>query len=227
MPALRVDARSVTVLASAKNVGPGITSEAGGGAEVADTRRWHPASRVANKSVATVVIVATLVAACSGGTSARPTPPTSPSPTTSLSVEAQILTAWRAEHTAYAAAVRAMDPRYPALTQTAIDPALRGAVAFITASRAQGIVARGSQDLGSPKVISLTPATDPQTAIVQSCIHDGLVLINGKTGKPVPGLAGQVTWALERTTLRHIEGVGWLVADNVVKQDEKESVCGA
>jgi hypothetical protein len=100
-------------------------------------------------------------------------------------------------------------------------------VAFIAAAKAQGIVVRGSQDLGAPTVVSLNPTAAPDTAVVRACIHDGLVLINGKTGKPVPGTAGQVTFALELTTLKLVEGVGWMVSDNDVKQGLKESVCTA
>lgn len=182
---------------------------------------------VCTQRMAPVVLAATLAAGCTSTTSPHSAPSTSPPALTSSAIDAQVLAAWRAEHAAYAAAIRAMDPHYPGLTQTAIDPALRSATAFIATSKAQGILAQGWQDLGFPRVISLTPSTDPRIAVVQSCIHDGLVLINGHTGRPVPGLPGRVTWGLERTTLRHVEGVGWLVADNVVNQDDKESVCAA
>jgi hypothetical protein len=142
-----------------------------------------------------------------------------------VSVEAQVLSAWRAEHQAYADALRALNPRASALAQSAINPALQRAVAYIAVVKAQGIVVRGSQDLGSPKVVSLAPTTDPTRAIVESCVRGGLILINGKTGKPVPGLAGEATWNFEHTTLTRVEGVGWMVSDNVVKQALKESVC--
>ena len=183
--------------------------------------------RVYTKRAAPVVLATALAAGCTSATTAQPAPSSLPPTLTSSAIAAQVLDAWRAGHVAYAAAIRAMDPHYPALTQTTIDPALRSATAFIATSKAQGILAQGWQDLGSPKVISLTPSTDPRMAVVQSCIHDGLVLINGHTRKPVPGLPGRVTWGFEHTTLRHVEGVGWLVADNVVNQDDKESVCAA
>lgn len=136
-----------------------------------------------------------------------------------------MLSAWRAEHEAYADALRALNPNAPALARSAINPVLQRAMAYIAVAKAQGIVVRGTQDLGSPKVISLAPTTDPTTAIVESCVRDGLVLLNGKTDRPVPGLSGQATWNFEHTTLRLVEGVGWMVSDNVVKQDLKESVC--
>ncbi|MDP9164720.1 MAG: hypothetical protein M3O32_01395 [Actinomycetota bacterium] len=142
-----------------------------------------------------------------------------------MSVEAQVLSAWRAEHEAYADALRTLNPRAPALVESAINPVLQQAMAYIAVAKAQGIVVRGSQDLGAPKVISLTPATDPTKAIVESCVRGGLILIDGKTGQPVPGLSGQATWNFERTTLTLVEGVGWMVSDNVVKQSLKESVC--
>jgi hypothetical protein len=144
-----------------------------------------------------------------------------------VSVEAQVLVAWHTEHEAYANALRALNPKDQALAQSAINPALQRAVAYIALAKAQGIVVRGSQDFGTPAVVSLSPPSAPDTAIVRACIHDGLVLINGKTGKPVPGTAGQVTFALEHTTLKLVEGVGWMVSDNDVKQSVKESVCTA
>ena len=149
----------------------------------------------------------------------------SPSPSPSVNVEAQVLSAWRAGHEAYAAALRAENPNDPALAQSTINPALQRAVAYIAVVKAQGIVVRGSQDLGAPKVISLTPTTAPTAAVVESCVRGGLILINGKTGKPVPGLSGQATWNFEHTTLKLVEGVGWMVSDNVIKQSLKESVC--
>jgi hypothetical protein len=170
-------------------------------------------------------LATTLVAACSSGKAAAPSP--RPDPSLTPSVAAQVLAAWRAEHLAYAEALRALNPNDPALAQTAINPALQRAVAFIATAKAQGIVVRGTQDLGTPTVLELSPTTTPDTAIVRSCIHDALVLINGKTGKPVPGAAGQVTYAAERTTLKLVEGVGWMVSDNDIKQGLKESVCAA
>lgn len=186
---------------------------------MAGTGPWDPHGGVQKLIVA--IVATTTLAACSSGRAAAPSPSPSPSATASLSVEAQVLAAWQAEHVAYADALRNLDPRAPGLAQTAIDPALRRAVAYIAITKAQGIVVRGSQDLGHPRVVSLTP----DTAVVASCVHDGLILLNPKTNKPVPGLAGQVTWNFERTTLRYVEGVGWLVADNVVHQEAKESVC--
>ncbi len=180
----------------------------------------------AQKRIVTV-LATMLVAACSSGKAAAPGHSPSPSPSLGPAVQAQVLAAWRAEHLAYADALRALNPNDPMLAQTAINPALQRAVAFIATAKAQGIVARGLQDLGSPVVVELSPTTSPDTAIVRSCLHDGLVLINGKTGKPVPGTAGQVTYALEHTTLKLVEGVGWMVSDNDVKQDLKESVCTA
>lgn len=175
-----------------------------------------------------VAIFATmLVAACSSGKAAAPSPSPTPDPSPSVSVEAQVLAAWQTEHEAYAKALRDLNPKDPALAQSAVNPALQRAVAYIAVAKAQGIVVRGSQDLGTPVVVSLTPTSAPDKAVVRACIHDALVLINGKTGKPVPGMAGQVTFALEHTTLKFVEGVGWMVSDNDVKQSLKESVCTA
>jgi hypothetical protein len=214
-----LDARSGMVLASGRNVSRGHRAGAGGRAEVPDSGSWDPLGGV-QKLIVTIVATMTF-AACSAGTVTAPRPSLSPSATASPAVEAQVLAAWRAEHTAYADALVKLDPSSAALAQTAIDPALRRTVAYIAAAKAQGIVVHGSQDLGNPRVVSL----GLDTAIVEACVHDGLLLLNAKTSKPVPGLAGQVTWNFEHTTLQHVEGVGWMVADNVVRQAAKESVC--
>lgn len=181
--------------------------------------RWRAPKRI-------VTVLATmLIAACSSGKAASTSPTQSPDPSPSVSVEAQVLAAWRAEHLAYADALRSLNPTDPALAQTAINPALQRAVAYIAVAKAQGIVVRGSEDLGAPRVVSLTPTADPTEAVVESCVRGGLILINGKTGKPVPGLSGQATWNFEHTTLTLVEGVGWMVSENVVRQSLKESVC--
>ena len=218
-----LDAPFAPVVASLdRDVSHGYPAQADGRAEVADTE--PRGSRLgSHKMLVTVSIAAMLTAACSSGKAAQPTPTPSPSP--SVTVEAQVLAAWRAEHVAYADALRSVNPELPALAQTAIDPVLRSIKAYIAVAKAQGIVVHGSQNLGSPKVVSLTPATTPTEAVVESCVHGGLILTNGKTGKPVPGLAGKVTWNFEHTTLTLVEGVGWMVSNNVVKQDLKESVC--
>jgi ABC-type transport system substrate-binding protein len=173
-----------------------------------------------------VAVVATAVtAACSSGKSATPTVTPSPSVSPSPSVETAIIAAWRAEHVAYAKALLSLNPNDTDLAQTAINPALQRAVAFIGAAKLQGITVRGTQELGDPKVVSLNPAVRPTTAVVESCVHGGLILVNSKTGKPVPGLAGKATWNFEHTTLTLVEGVGWMVSNNVVKQSLQESSC--
>lgn len=173
-----------------------------------------------------VALAATAVtAACSSGTSATPTATPSPSVSASPSVGTAVIAAWRAEHLAYAKALLSLNPNDTDLAQTAINPALQRAVAFIGAAKLQGITVRGTQELGDPKVVSLTPGARPTTAVVESCVHGGLILVNGKTGKPVPGLAGKATWNFEHTTLTLVEGVGWMVSDNVVKQSLQESSC--
>lgn len=219
-----LDVRSAPVLAS-RDIGVDLSDPAqvDEGAEVASSgRRGLPDG--AQKLIVTV-LAATLLAACSSGKAAAPKASPSPDPSATVSAQEQVLTAWRTEHEAYADALRSLNPNAPALAASAINPALQRAVAYIAVAKTQGIVVRGSQDLGSPKVVTLSPPADPTHAVVESCVHDGLVLLDGKTGKPVPGLSGQTTWNFEHTTLTLVEGVGWMVSDNVVKQSLKESVC--
>jgi hypothetical protein len=61
------------------------------------------------------VLAATLLAACSSGRAAAPGPTNSPSPSPTVSVEDQVLAAWRAEHLAFADALRALNPNDPTL----------------------------------------------------------------------------------------------------------------
>ena len=176
--------------------------------------------------IAATVAVAALIAGCNSNpdrTSATPAP--SPYSQSKVEVEQAVLAAWRAEHQAYADALRAMDPDHPALAKTAIDPLLGSAKAFIALSKSQGLVARGQQDLGSPTVIELTPVDSPTSAIVEACVHGGLILYDPGTGKPVRGTAGQVTWNHERTTLRLVAGIGWFVAGNEVRSGPTEAIC--
>jgi hypothetical protein len=176
----------------------------------------------------TVAVLAAAALSSGCNSESRETAPT-PSPSASrlakAEVEAAVLAAWRDEHLAYAEALRAMDPDHPRLEATAIDPLLASAKAFIALSKRQGLVARGDQDLGTPRVIELTPADDPTSAVVQACVHGGLILYEPKTSKPVAGTAGQVTWNHERTTLRLIPGIGWLVAVNEVRSGPTEATC--
>ena len=227
MPQLPVDVRLQTAIRSeatrqsqAKLTTDGVTKMVAFGSR--GSARSGPSY---GHLIVAAVAVATLSAACSprsDGTASTPSP--SASPLAKAAIERAVLDAWRDEHAAYADALRAMDPNHPDLAKTAIDPVLSSARAFITLSKQQGLVARGEQDLGIPKVLSLTPADDPSTAIVESCVHDRLLLYDRK-GKPVSGTAGQVTWNHERTTLRRIPGIGWLVADNVVRQGPTEAIC--
>lgn len=176
--------------------------------------------------IATAVALATLTAGCNSKTDGSvPTPSPGASRLERAEIEMAVLDAWHDEHVAYADALRAMDPDYPALAATAIDPLLASAKAFISLSKRQGLVARGEQDLGSPKVIELTPADEPTAAVVEACVHGGLILYDGQSGKPVRGTAGQVTWNHERTTLRLIPGVGWQVAVNEVRSGPTEAIC--
>lgn len=218
----RVDRRQLGVC-GAQSDSRRRAASAGREAEVASSGPADLLS-VAQKLIVTI-IATTVLAACTSEKAAAPSTSPSASASSATEIKAEVIAAWRAEHEAYADALRALNPNDPALAQSAINPALQRAKAYIAVAKAQGIVVRGSQDLGTPKVVSLTPASDPTQAVVESCVRDGLILINGKTDKPVPGLSGQVTWNFEHTILTLVEGVGWMVSDNVVKQDLKESVC--
>jgi hypothetical protein len=137
-----------------------------------------------------------------------------------------VIEAWKAEHRAFAEAVRRADPTYPGLAKTAADPQLSGIRSFVGAEKKGGYIGRGREDLDEPNVTKLQPRTEPTSAIVESCVHDALVLVDAQTGKPVHGKSGRVTWDHERTSLKLVKGIGWVVTKNAVQQGRsKESVC--
>jgi hypothetical protein len=167
---------------------------------------------------------------CGGNSGSSPdaTPPSSTAPATPNreQVKAQVIAAWKAGHRAFAEAVRRADPNYPGLAKTAIDPQLSGVRSFVAAEKAAGDTGRGKEDLDQPHVTALRLDRHPQTATVKACVHGALILVDSKTGNPVPGKSGRVTWNDERTTLQHVEGVGWKVMSNDVQQGRTKAICG-
>jgi hypothetical protein len=144
-----------------------------------------------------------------------------------MQVKAQVIAAWKAEQKAFARAVLQANPQFSGLAKTAIDPELSGIRAVVAAEKKAGYVGKRlpEDDLGQPVVVKLSPLTDPVTAIVESCVHDGLIFVHPKTGKPVAGPSGRPTWDFNHTTLKHVAGVGWMVASNDVRAGSKKSVC--
>ena len=133
--------------------------------------------------------------------------------------------AWRAEHEAYVSAVIKMDPNDAGLQQTATNPLLNQARGFIAAAQHTGAYARGNIDLGTAKVEQLSPWPQPETAVVVACNHDALLLYDKRTHRPVSGASGRVTWELERSTIKNVTGIGWLVADNAITEGSTRAIC--
>jgi hypothetical protein len=195
-------------------------------------RRRPVAWRLTTVGVASVCCVSLALTSCSD--SHQHASPSTPSPTanstvpTREQVKAQVIKAWKAEHRAFAEAVRQADPTYPGLAETAVDPQLSGIRSFVAAEKKGGYVGRGAEDLDEPTVMSLQPQAHPTSAVVESCLHDHLILVDAQTGKPVHGKPGRVTWDHERTSLKRINGIGWVVTKNDVQQSSsKESACAS
>ena len=65
-------------------------------------------------------------------------------------------------------------------------------------------MARGPVAHGHPSVLSL----GSEVATVQSCEHDGEIVVSASSGQPVPGVPGQVDYELFSSTMQRT-GTGW------------------
>lgn len=169
-------------------------------------------------AVATLAVLAFLLAACGGGgadaahssTTTSPRSTTSASTTSSPSSEvAAVLSGYRAAWHAFEHALADANPSDPLLAATMVDPQLQGVKANLLADHRQGIVGRGQTTL-HPKISALSSAT----ATVIDCVHSATELVYASTGKPVPpvtppendGVTATLvltggTWKLEKQTV--------------------------
>lgn len=129
---------------------------------------------------------------------------TGPSPSVGASVSGQIITAWLASQSAFETAALTADANEPALAATTIDPQLSWTRSLLAKMHAAGQVARGRVKSGSPEVLAL----QGNRAIVQSCDYDTEVAVWAASGRPVPGLPGQVDYELIDSTME-LTGSGW------------------
>jgi hypothetical protein len=130
----------------------------------------------------------------------------------------EIVTGWRSAQEAFGSAVIAQDPTEPALAATTVEPQLSLTQALLDGMRAAGEGARGSYDLGQPRVVASTS----NEATVRSCLHDAVIVFSGKTGKPVPGVEGEVANELV-VSLMVETGGEWKLSDQTVREDQCSS----
>lgn len=127
---------------------------------------------------------------------------------------AEVLSAWRAAELAFESAARTADSAEPALAATTGDPQLSFTENLLSQMRGSGEAARGPVDLGQPTLVSAT-ATE---ATVRACLHDAEIVYVLATGRPVPGIAGQVADELVVSLMARTAGV-WKLVDQSVRVD--------
>jgi hypothetical protein len=156
-----------------------------------------------------------LAALAGCGTPGGSSPTSKPSTTSSPSaVEAAVLQAYRAESTAFVAAVKIPDPSYPGLAQSATDPLLMQVRQSLVYDKDQAIVGRGNVALQHPHVVTLSGST----AVVQDCVYSTLVLVYASSGQPVPGQPGgsKPEYDGVRSTVALAPDGSWKVSDQSV-----------
>jgi len=162
-----------------------------------------------------------VLAACGGGgsPSAQPTTPTRPADSASTTTKADpasaaVLKAYRAGWAAFEHALSDANPEDPELMATMVAPQLTGVRANLAADQQQGMVGRGTFTL-HPKITSLTATT----ATVVDCAYSTSVLVDAKTGKPVPPITPPENDGVQATLV--LTGGTWKVS----KQNVTDGKC--
>ena len=123
----------------------------------------------------------------------------------------QILSAWLAAQQAFDTAALTSDPDQPDLAATTVAPQLAWSQALLLRMRESGQIARGPVDYGRPEVTRIS-ADD---ARVTSCVYDAEIVLFVDSGRPVPGIPGQVDHELFASTMRSTR-TGWKLSTQTV-----------
>jgi hypothetical protein len=126
-------------------------------------------------------------------------------------VVAQVISGWLAAESAFTNAARTPDPDAPELGATTIDPQLTWSRSLLGRMAASGQTAEGPVRYGTPRVIAL----HGDQAIVRTCARDAEIVVFVASGRPAPGILGQVDYELFTSTMQQIEG-GWKLLTQVV-----------
>ncbi len=126
-------------------------------------------------------------------------------------VTAVVVSSWLAAEHAFDAAALTADPDEPDLAATTVAPQLGATQALLEEMQSSGEVATGDTQYGPPTV----RLVGSELAQVTSCLHDAEIVVSSATGKPVPGVLGQVAYELIRSTMELI-GAGWKLASQSV-----------
>ncbi len=128
------------------------------------------------------------------------------------SEESDVLSAWRAAEQAFESAALSADASAPGLGATTTEPQLSYSEDLLAAMSESGEAATGPVDLGHPTVVASTTSE----ATVRSCLHDAEVVVVLSTGRPVPGIAGQIADELVISLMTQADGE-WKLADQSVR----------
>jgi hypothetical protein len=139
------------------------------------------------------------------------------SSTTAPSAETvAVLTAYRAEWTAFEHAGVDANPLDPMLAATMVNPLLHQVEGYLVTDNQEGIVARGTITL-YPHVASATATT----ATVVDCSYSASFLVYKKSGKQVPPVSGPEHVGVKATLV--LDGSTW----KVKRQNITEGSCPA
>jgi hypothetical protein len=128
-----------------------------------------------------------------------------------LTSNSPIISAWLAAEGAFEEAALTADPDQPELADTTVAPQLPWSMSILAQMQSAGQVARGPVDHGRPRIV----AQSAGVATVQSCVHDGEVVVDSATGQAAPGEAGQVDSELFTSTMELTDS-GWKLATQTV-----------
>lgn len=132
-----------------------------------------------------------------------------PSGTTS-----QVLSAWLAAQAAFDTAALTSDADQPDLAATTVDPQLNWSQALLERMKELGQIARGPVNYGKPEVVRIST----QSATVTSCVYDAEIVVSVGSGRPVPGIPGQVDHELFQSVMRSTT-TGWKLSTQRVGVD--------
>jgi len=155
------------------------------------------------------------LAGCSGTVAARTgdhATSTTARSTPTPGASSQIISAWLAAEKAFDDAALTSDPNAPELEATMIPPLLASARSDLARMRADGYVARGTTDYGSPRIVSQSP----RRATVSACVHDQEVEVSESMSIPAPGVLGEPSFE-KFTSVLELTPDGWRLSAQTVE----------
>lgn len=126
----------------------------------------------------------------------------------------QILSAWLAAEKSFDTAALAADADQPDLAATTIAPQLTWSQTLLQRMKGSDQIARGAVNYGKPEVVR----NSADSATVTSCVYDAEIVVSVGSGRPVPGIPGQVDHELFESIMRSTT-TGWKLSTQTVGVD--------